>query len=773
MKRNNFKISLLFITAIILTLGLSISFQSLLAAWTAPLANPATCLTGNPGCDGPINIGSFQQTKAGPLRVNVDNLAATGFVAYGNVGIGTASPGYKLDVQGVFRASGIVYTGSSFRYIGSGNTIMDSNQFYCNNGSNCHFNYSGTGQTHIGNSAGTYIHGTAYANGYALCQSNGTNCPASGLGGSGTLNYVAKWTGAGSLGNSSIFDNGNVGIGTTGPGHKLDVNGNIGLAVSSYINFGATDGTSGYGFRDNGGNIQYKNSGGAWTNISDTVVRFSALRVYVTSTTWTKPTGFAYATVRVFGGGGGGGGAGGSSGWNNPGAGGGGGGYTTKTFVSSDLSSSQSATVGAGGAGGAGNSTFGIPGAVGGTSSFKSISSTGGGGGGGARGVGGAGGVGSGGEANQNLRGINGGVSVVPGGAGGAAAGVIFGGGAGGTAYGAAGNAYAGGGAGGNTPGGYGGAGAAGAVIIYEYTTVTSGTDLAENFPTADETLSPGEIVSFDSENPTFMKRAAEEDTLPLAGIISTQPGLLLYDNDNKGATGQRPVALSGRVPVKVNLENGPIAIGDRIALSSEPGVGRKANAFDASVGIAIEPYTPVSTTDRILVFINLQPGLDMTNFVIDKTTGNVGIGTTNPQAKLHVGGTAGIDGIMFPDGTLQTTATALPPKAISAFFLSSCPTGWILADGANGTPDLRGAFVRGMYGDQNGRDVARPLGNYQEDNFKSHTHTELHAVSGQTFTSSDNWADTRSGEATTNTGATGGTETRPKNVVLIYCMKQ
>ena len=36
---------------------------------------------------------------------------------------------------------------------------------------------------------------------------------------------------------------------------------------------------------------------------------------------------------------------------------------------------------------------------------------------------------------------------------------------------------------------------------------------------------------------------------------------------------------------------------------------------------------------------------------------GNVGIGTAEPGAKLHVGGTPGTDGIMFPDGTLQTTA--------------------------------------------------------------------------------------------------------------------
>lgn len=41
------------------------------------------------------------------------------------------------------------------------------------------------------------------------------------------------------------------------------------------------------------------------------------------------------------------------------------------------------------------------------------------------------------------------------------------------------------------------------------------------------------------------------------------------------------------------------------------------------------------------------------------KRTGEVGIGTTNPTAKLHIGGTPGTDGIKFPDGTLQTTAAS------------------------------------------------------------------------------------------------------------------
>ncbi len=39
------------------------------------------------------------------------------------------------------------------------------------------------------------------------------------------------------------------------------------------------------------------------------------------------------------------------------------------------------------------------------------------------------------------------------------------------------------------------------------------------------------------------------------------------------------------------------------------------------------------------------------------RDNGMVGVGTTDPLAMLHVGGAAGADGLMFPDGTLQTTA--------------------------------------------------------------------------------------------------------------------
>ncbi|MEK7518257.1 MAG: hypothetical protein AAB583_06975, partial [Patescibacteria group bacterium] len=45
---------------------------------------------------------------------------------------------------------------------------------------------------------------------------------------------------------------------------------------------------------------------------------------------------------------------------------------------------------------------------------------------------------------------------------------------------------------------------------------------------------------------------------------------------------------------------------------------------------------------------------------------GNVGIGTTNPTAKLHIGGTPGSDGIRFPDGTLMTSASVGSAGAVS-----------------------------------------------------------------------------------------------------------
>ena len=61
------------------------------------------------------------------------------------------------------------------------------------------------------------------------------------IGGSGTTNFLPKFTGASALGNSQIFDNGtNVGIGITSPSAKLEVSGG-----AAQFNGGGIDGTLG------------------------------------------------------------------------------------------------------------------------------------------------------------------------------------------------------------------------------------------------------------------------------------------------------------------------------------------------------------------------------------------------------------------------------------------------------------------------------------------------------------------------------------------------
>ena len=83
--------------------------------------------------------------------------------------------------------------------------------------------------------------------------------------------------------------------------------------------------------------------------------------------------------------------------------------------------------------------------------------------------------------------------------------------------------------------------------------------------------------------------------------------------------------------------------------------------------------------------------------------------------------------------------------------------------------PDLRGAFVRG-WDDARGLDPGRGLATYQDDAFASHTHTyNMKSVTGGSSQGGD---PLNLGQATYTTGAAGGTETRPKNYALYYCIK-
>jgi hypothetical protein len=171
---------------------------------------------------------------------------------------------------------------------------------------------------------------------------------------------------------------------------------------------------------------------------------------------------------------------------------------------------------------------------------------------------------------------------------------------------------------------------------IYAEATGVTGIDLAENFPVEDgagveladivmiDTKSaptcsawsdlPGEEPSCSSEvlaAVPFVAKSQGDSRLKkrVIGVVSTKPGYLLGGMGHRELAGYKKVAvaLAGRIPLKISLENGPLEIGDRIVPSSTPGVGMKANEGEVyPVAIALESYTEEDTQsrDRILALV-------------------------------------------------------------------------------------------------------------------------------------------------------------------------
>jgi hypothetical protein len=137
---------------------------------------------------------------------------------------------------------------------------------------------------------------------------------------------------------------------------------------------------------------------------------------------------------------------------------------------------------------------------------------------------------------------------------------------------------------------------------IYASTTAITAIDLAENYPTQDTSLEAGDIVAFDAANEENIIKATADNQNQIVGIISTAPGVLL----GRKVENSRALALSGRVPVKITDEGGPIKVGDPIILSSStPGVGIKGTN-GRIVGYALQNWA--SGTGKINVFVKLQP---------------------------------------------------------------------------------------------------------------------------------------------------------------------
>ncbi|MEM9336884.1 MAG: hypothetical protein AAGA35_03455 [Patescibacteria group bacterium] len=118
----------------------------------------------------------------------------------------------------------------------------------------------------------------------------------------------------------------------------------------------------------------------------------------------------------------------------------------------------------------------------------------------------------------------------------------------------------------------------------------TNNSDLAEMYFSDDE-LEPGEVVVLESGLSVTRATGAEGERI--LGVVSTKPGITMGADDTSLIAGQQgfPIGLTGRVPVKLSTENGPITKGDPLMLSSLPGVAMKAVESGTIVGYALEDF--------------------------------------------------------------------------------------------------------------------------------------------------------------------------------------
>jgi microcystin-dependent protein len=256
-----------------------------------------------------------------------------------------------------------------------------------------------------------------------------------------------------------------------------------------------------------------------------------------------------------------------------------------------------------------------------------------------------------------------------------------------------------------------------------------------------------------------------------VTGLSKSAVGLGNVDNTsdlNKPVSTATATALN----LKANIANPTFSGTVGGITKSMVGLGNVINTSDAD--------KPVSTATQTA--LNLKANLASPNF-----SGNVALPSTTTVNGVTVG------------------PSLIPAGAVMAFAMNSAPEGWLACNGdtipnGSGTvqsktadfsilhsllgttygsagklPDLRGYFVRGSGTNSDGT-AAGTFGDKQADSFANHSHTinsgQQNGISNgcganNTYQKANDYACGLGA-----TGTSGGTETRPKNIAMLYCIK-
>ncbi len=214
------------------------------------------------------------------------------------------------------------------------------------------------------------------------------------------------------------------------------------------------------------------------------------------------------------------------------------------------------------------------------------------------------------------------------------------------------------------------GEGTFGAVTTSSSTSTTA--DYAEWIDYSGDTQpQPGDVLTVGSD-PTSVQDSSRPYDNDLMGVVSTTPYEVGGADDGHSVI----LALTGRVPVKVSLENGPIEPGDYLTSSSTPGVAMKATKPGEIIGTALEAYDGTQSSNEVMTQLHVgyadpTDGQSANQIQGDEsvsgslnisgdisTNGDLSVAGTTTTQNLTVTGSASIASLSVVGSTSTTTLT-------------------------------------------------------------------------------------------------------------------
>jgi len=140
---------------------------------------------------------------------------------------------------------------------------------------------------------------------------------------------------------------------------------------------------------------------------------------------------------------------------------------------------------------------------------------------------------------------------------------------------------------------------------LYKGTSAYTNPDIAEKMSSNDN-LDFGDVVVADKQTPLYVTTSKTAYDRTVLGVVSANATMVIGNVNGGSGT---PIAVVGRVKVKVTNENGNIAIGDSLTTSNEEAYAMKCSSIEqchgSIIGKALEPLS--QKRGKIWILVAMQ----------------------------------------------------------------------------------------------------------------------------------------------------------------------